>query len=795
VAFQQLYYTSCENGLGGYGGYQFNAITPGVSAAVMREVEDRTVYEPPSWLLADPCPDEPEAYPVAFSHGTSEATGAAITSQVVFTGTDYSGRPGNYFAHALVTGTPEQDFGQLLPAELWGAELWHTSPVNGTELPVLPGPPPPGPIDRPGVQAFLDARGAEGVLPELLTAVGRAMAGDRPVLVASHDVSENIWWIAAISYLLGEQLGHRMTFTTYSHRPGYSRYHLTGILPERLPPSADSSFQLFDLATGQTPGGGVHPLAVILAGTGVMAAPGLWQQATVFASGAEEGLDDWLAPVSAAAGLLGRGLSPAETDAVTGWLLGAAGWMPPQLADVVLGVALAQPDGTLADQRLLDLLALAWRLPGQARVERLELLLAGRAITHLARGEAAVPVRLTGGAAEAARVQAAGILAAATPATALGVLEWATASEVVLPDAELEEYGRTRLDPGMAEPELTAIVGKSPAVLRGLIDRLAGEPPEVAEALLAGPAGNHIRRSDLAAYPVLAELWLLESAARGGLAPLEAFDEIADVRAQAQRSPIADAALLRRLWPGGCPPEQIAELLGAVTGEEPAPGVLDWFVAEIGAVAASGAMNDHSLRLAQALAGHPVLGKLPQGDARIMRNAARVEPLLRRAHSAGPPGDAAVFAELFAAYLDVDHDTRGLLDRHLPPLLSEAEPLSEALRGCPDGVAAAFCRDLGDRLAPPADVTLARRVFAAMTDPDVVDQPALADRLPAAFEQVRRWRRRDLGVLARALADDEELVRLFQDWRDEQRTGLARRLLGGGPGRAAPAAGTGREEA
>src|SRR5438477_443310 len=117
----------------------------------MREVEDRTVYEPPGWLLAQPCPDEPAAYPLAFSPGTSQ------------------------------------------------------------------------------------------------------------------DVSENIWWIAATSYLLGEQLGHRMTFTTYSHRPGYSRYHLTGILPETLPPGADSSFQLFDLATGQTPGGGVHPLAAILA--------------------------------------------------------------------------------------------------------------------------------------------------------------------------------------------------------------------------------------------------------------------------------------------------------------------------------------------------------------------------------------------------------------------------------------------------------------------------------------------------------------------------------------------------
>src|SRR2546423_14274085 len=101
----------------------------------MREVEDRTVYEPPSWLQPDPCPDEPEAYPVAFSHGTSEATGAAITSHVVFAGEDYSGRPGNYFAHALVTDRPERDFGSLLPVELWGSDLWRSTPVEGGELP------------------------------------------------------------------------------------------------------------------------------------------------------------------------------------------------------------------------------------------------------------------------------------------------------------------------------------------------------------------------------------------------------------------------------------------------------------------------------------------------------------------------------------------------------------------------------------------------------------------------------------------------------------------------------------
>ena len=115
-------------------------------------------------------------------------------------------------------------------------------------------------------------------------------------------MTENAWWIAAISYFLGERLAYRMTFTTYSHRPGYSPYHLTGILPDMLPPDAATSFQMFDFAAGETPGQDVHPLAALLVSTGVMASPGLWQQAAAFASGAEEDFDDWLAPVAVAAG-------------------------------------------------------------------------------------------------------------------------------------------------------------------------------------------------------------------------------------------------------------------------------------------------------------------------------------------------------------------------------------------------------------------------------------------------------------------------------------------------------------
>ena len=122
MAFQQLYYTSCEHGLGGYGGYQFTAITPGVPPDVLREVEERTVYEPPHWPTGSDQGD-PEAYPVAFSYGISEVTGEAIIARAVSAGTDYSGRPGNYFVHALVTSTPEQGLRVAAPGRAVGGEV------------------------------------------------------------------------------------------------------------------------------------------------------------------------------------------------------------------------------------------------------------------------------------------------------------------------------------------------------------------------------------------------------------------------------------------------------------------------------------------------------------------------------------------------------------------------------------------------------------------------------------------------------------------------------------------------
>jgi GTPase-associated protein 1, N-terminal domain type 2/GTPase-associated protein 1, middle domain len=264
MVFRQLYYTSCEHGLLGYGGFQFNAVTPGVPPTVLRAVEDMT-YEPPRSMPGDPRPDQLAGYPVAFSH-TPDGAGT-ITARVVFTGADYSGRPGNYFAHALVSDSA-QDFGPVLPVELWDAPFWREKPVQARELPPLPGPPPRGRLDRASIGEFV--AGADGrVLPVLLSAVGQAMAGGRPVLLAGPDAANNVRWIAAICYLLGDRLARRLSFTTYSHRPAYSRHHLIGVLAGGDTVPADETFHVYDTATGRLPAVPVHPLADLLARAGI----------------------------------------------------------------------------------------------------------------------------------------------------------------------------------------------------------------------------------------------------------------------------------------------------------------------------------------------------------------------------------------------------------------------------------------------------------------------------------------------------------------------------------------------
>lgn len=788
MAFQQLYYTSCETGLAGFGGYQFNAVTPGTSPAVMREVEGSSIYEPPRWLLADPCPDEPEAYPTAFSYAKSETTKAVILTHVQFAGHDYSGRPGNYFAHALVTSSPERDLAPLLPVELWGAALWKRAAIEDNTLPELPGPPARGVVDRDGVERFLEARGTERILPELLTAAWRAMAGDRLVLLSGHDPDENIWWIAALCYLSGERLSPELTFTTYSHRPGYSRHHLIGIQAESVPPDAEAGFRLFDLDEGKTPGDAPHPLAVLLADAGVTGSERLWRQATAFATGAEAGPDDWHGPIAAATGLLRGRLSADETRAVADWLSGAASRIPPQHAGIALGVLLQGPPAALTDEQVESLLDASRRIGSTAHGEQLERLLVERMTSHIEYGEPTRTPRLGPVGAEAARAAVTGLLGTASPEVALSALSWAAAYQAVPAETTLAEYGRTRLPAHGAQPAAARLLRGYPAIRWGFVGWLAGEPPPSASQVLASLGGEVIGERDVAAYPALAEELQLTLADDRRISPQHAFDRVRDIRREAQLPPYADAALLSRLWPGGCPPAEVAELLD-VLADPPAADVRDWFVSQIEAAARQSVNSPGWQALTDAFAGNPaLLQQLPQELAEAMERKVSAAQTWRRGIERVRGGDLGALADLYAELTEMPTgQERAFSVAELADMLPEIGPLSRVLPGCPADVLQRFLRTADQRLtAKYHDYRLAQQVFVALYAQDL---PRFAhDSLWSSFQQVADWKRTDRNSLVKGLEwNYPRESEAYKDWLSSRSKPLIpkpqfpKKLFGGDP--------------
>lgn len=199
MPFQQLYYTSCEQGLSGFAGYQFNAVSADVSAETMREVEALTAYEPPPSLLYSHAPEELARCPVnlVFVPGPT-----VLAARVRYVGRDSSQRFGNYFAHALTSADFARDGGGLLGIELWESPVWSSRPADRTRLPALEERPDAGPLTPGAVGRFLAAHPHAALLPVLLEAARTALAEDRSVLVVDSSTDRIAHWFAAACFLL-----------------------------------------------------------------------------------------------------------------------------------------------------------------------------------------------------------------------------------------------------------------------------------------------------------------------------------------------------------------------------------------------------------------------------------------------------------------------------------------------------------------------------------------------------------------------------------------------------------------
>lgn len=244
MTIHQLHYTSCEDGLEGIQGFQVSALTPGAPKPLVDLAVRTSAYEVGPGLAAA---DESnlDTFPVAF--GYIRAGRSAALFQTRYTGADFTGRTGNYFAHALLLGDAETDLGNTLPIDLWRSPTWvHTRPA-GTDLPAA-GTLTPGPdTSPPSIRQFLSEPARADGLARMISAVQRVLVDGRGrvVLVVPDDRTAALW-LAALCRSFPRPLGLGISFVTYTSRPEDAGVLVSCTTPDVLLPSY-GDFTVVDL--------------------------------------------------------------------------------------------------------------------------------------------------------------------------------------------------------------------------------------------------------------------------------------------------------------------------------------------------------------------------------------------------------------------------------------------------------------------------------------------------------------------------------------------------------------------
>ena len=782
MAFQQLYYTSCKHGISGSAGYQFNAVTPGVSPEVMRQVENLTSYEPPRSLPHAPTDGEIAACPVSLCYAPGDT---AIVANVVFTGADYSRRMGNYFAHAITTVQPGQDLDGVLPIELWQAPLWKSTTVDAAQLPELSPPLPAGAFDRDTVEAFVDAHVQGGRLPALVTAAWRAVtSGERSIVLVEPETQAAAAWIAAISYLMPPAAGRAMSFTTYHRRPSYCPLHVIGTIPDADIDQGDAaleSFALFDFAGGRFSGVDVHPLAALLTRIGVVAAETLWQYGSPLETGAESSIDDWYPVASTAAARAGVHLRESELDAAVNWIPEVAEQLG---ADVVSSVCTALLDQTEFDDRhLRPLVNAAGTGDASEILDELERRLVDVEFAQVLQGGIAdgdYPEPIISPAVKAyarQRCDAALSGPSVDVRTALRVLGWASATKAPVGDRALRATGHHIIGPGLlgAPPgdEIRGFASAWPALRVGIIDCLAEtEPVVVLDAFNSG-LGGLLEAQDVGGHPVLHELLLISAAQRDPTIRNDTLRDILRLRANAGLGMSeADRELLERLWPQRRWAVLDARLLLAsleiaqvLAGDIPL-----WMSRTVLAPDLEDEQAERAyVELCSNLERHPVYTSLDKDAQEYITRVRFVDELLTKLDR---PSDYKVETarRLAKTYYDAPRPAQILIVRHLSLALAALEPehLGKVLVIVADPVWKRFLEHVRPHLEPARPhIVLAANLFTVMEKLQHTELSYGAELETALLDTLLSWKRRDQDKL------ELELLRIrvglkpaFVEWRD-----------------------------
>ncbi|MER7851708.1 GTPase-associated protein 1-related protein [Streptomyces bacillaris] len=212
---------------------RFTAVGHGVTAALLAELEPLFAYVLPDGAPHRPTDAELRSLPQAFTYAVLSDGSRAVGRTAPARGE--ASAPVRFHTHAvhIPAGVPLP--GGRLPVEAWRSPHWATVTPPGGAAPSDPlGTLPPGPAPvREGLDDFAVSRGPwlAAVLADLRRAGEEAPAGGPVVLVErrSADVAR---WLALAAIALPRESVERLTFTTYTRRPGSSPLRVAGVAPE-----------------------------------------------------------------------------------------------------------------------------------------------------------------------------------------------------------------------------------------------------------------------------------------------------------------------------------------------------------------------------------------------------------------------------------------------------------------------------------------------------------------------------------------------------------------------------------
>lgn len=244
MKFLQTYRTSCPIGQSGSDGFQFYSFSEGITEDELNEISLLGSYKTPS---------DSKQLPVAFKYFRLRS-GRVGVLQSVARAEEYTGRPGNYFTHALILEHGEFSF---WPIWMYKCEYFkHDLTDEEKNIQSIPPLLPVLEIDLSNLEASFanrndfsarDFAGKENnkeLLSKLLDIILFEKIKQRKGIILADGHPEEV--ILALSHILPFKKIQELTFSTYSQNPDKQNLILSSCRSEGCAVNFDDTFLRLD---------------------------------------------------------------------------------------------------------------------------------------------------------------------------------------------------------------------------------------------------------------------------------------------------------------------------------------------------------------------------------------------------------------------------------------------------------------------------------------------------------------------------------------------------------------------